>query len=143
MAFFKVGVRLPGVPGMLLVRDVHERSPLSFVADAICVRIGVGVSQFVHLGYERLVPGHSGLEVVSLHNSTRVGQAYNLVLRVSSVELSAVYCPMRLILWLLILRLRRAPAHSINLISTACLIIVQQTLLGKTPPYTFYVGKNM
>ena len=116
MAFFKVGVRLPGVPGLLLVRDVHERSPLSFVADAIRVRIGVGVSQFVHLGYERLVPGHSGLEVVSLHNSTRVGQAYNLVLRVSSVELSA------------------------------CLIIVQQTLLTlqeKTPPYTFYVGKNM
>ena len=92
MAFFKVGVRLPGVPGMLLVRDVHERSPLSFVADAICVRIGVGVSQFVHLGYERLVPGHSGLEVVSLRDSTRVGQAYNLVLRVSSFELSAVYC---------------------------------------------------
>ena len=92
MAFFKVGVRLPGVPQLLFVRDVHERSPLSFVADAIRVRRGIGVSRFVHLGYERLVPGHSGLEVVSLHNSTRVGQAYNLVLRVSSVELSAVYC---------------------------------------------------
>ena len=92
MAFFNVGVRLPNVPGLLYVRDVHERTPLSFVADAIRVRRGVGVSQFVHLGYERLVPGYSGLEVVSLRDSTTVGQAYNLFLRVSSFELSAVYC---------------------------------------------------
>ena len=91
MAFFNVGVRLPNVPGLLYVRDVHERTPLSFVADAIRVRRGVGVSQFVHLGYERLVPG-LGLEVVSLRDSTTVGQAYNLFLRVSSFELSAVYC---------------------------------------------------
>ena len=92
MAFFTVGVRLPNVPGLLYVRDVHERTPLSFVADAIRVMRGLGVSQFVHLGYERLVPGHSGLEVVSLRDSTTVGQAYNLFLRVSSFELSAVYC---------------------------------------------------
>ena len=92
MAFFKVGVRFPGVPELLFVRDLHERSPLSFVADAIRVRRGVDVSQFVHLGYERLVPGHTDLEVVSLRDSTRVVQAYNLILRVSSFELSAVYC---------------------------------------------------
>ena len=96
MAFFIIFVKLPGVPGALHISDVHEERPVAFVAEAIRARRGLGVSSFVHLGYERPVHGHSvpgPLEVVPLSHSTTVAQAYNLILQVGSFELSAVYVP--------------------------------------------------
>ena len=89
MAFFTIFVKLPGVPGALHVSDVHEEMPVAFVAEAIRARRGLGVSSFVHLGYERPVHGHSvpgPLEVVPLSHWTTVAQAYNLILKVSSFD---------------------------------------------------------
>ena len=97
MTFYKVRIKLPGVSQPLLVSDVHQGRPLSFVAEAIRARRRLGVSSFVHLWYERSLHGHSGpeiaMQVVPLSLSTTVAQAYNLILQVNSFELSAVYVP--------------------------------------------------
>jgi len=96
MVFFNVGIHLPGQH--MYIPDVHETRPLSFVADTIRVRKGVGVSSVIHLGYERPVPGQFGpemaTEIVPLCHSTTVAQAYNLILQASYFALSAVYVQM-------------------------------------------------
>ena len=93
MAFFTIGIKLSGAWQPLYVSDVHEMRPLSFVAETVRTRRELGVSSFVHLGYERPVHGHSGpeIEVVYLSHLTTVLQAYNSILQASSFELSAVY----------------------------------------------------
>ena len=97
MTFYNIRIKLPGVSQPLLVSDVHQGRPLSFVAEAIRARRRLGVSSFVHLWYERPLHGHSGpeiaMQVVPLSLSTTVAQAYNLILQVNSFELSAVYLP--------------------------------------------------